>query len=276
MGELLKIAGVAGWPVSHSLSPRLHNYWLKQLGIHGEYNAYEVRPEALPGFIESLRSMHGMRGCNLTLPHKEHAIALLDSVDALAQTVGAVNTIIAEDGKLHGTNTDVYGFAENIRPHMTGNGKAVILGAGGASRAVAKALLDLGFADIHITNRTRAKAEAVNAALGGVLKIEEWDMRSAVLKGADLLVNTTSLGLKGQPPLQLDLSALPKTALVTDIVYKPLLTPLLEWAQAHGNPTVDGLGMLIYQAVPGFTAWFGAPPDVTAATLPQLKGFLIA
>lgn len=263
-----KLAGVIGCPVSHSLSPKLHGFWLKEYGIDGEYIAKEVAPEALGDFIRRLPES-GWRGCNITLPHKEAALEILNSgsinaeVDNVAQEVGAVNTIVVkENGKLWATNTDVYGFTENIRSHITKKNKAVVLGAGGAAQAVWYSLLGLEFSEIIVANRTHAK---VSKLKGKHYTIHLWEDRSTVLKDADLLVNATSLGMTGKDPLDIDLSLLPKHALVTDIVYTPLMTELLKNAKARGNPVVDGLGMLLYQAVPGFAAWFGQTPEVTDA-----------
>lgn len=253
-------AGVIGHPVSHSFSPKLHGYWLKQYGIDGEYKAYDVAPENLSAFIGGVAD-RGMAGCNVTIPHKEAALKLVDVADDLAVAVGAVNTVVVENGKTIGTNTDVAGFYENIKPHLGNTGKAVVLGAGGAARAVVVALKQIGFSTVVITNRTREKAEAI--AKSQALEVVSWEERGDVLSGADLLVNTTSLGLAGSEPLYISLERLPQTALVTDIVYKPLITPLLAAAQARGNHTVDGLGMLLHQAAPGFAAWFGVMPQVT-------------
>ena len=256
-------AGVIGHPIAHSLSPKLHNYWLKKYGIDGEYKAYDIAPDALFDFVSFLREK-GMVGCNVTIPHKEMAVSLVRNLDEAARMIGAVNTIVVErDGTLTGMNTDAYGFSENIKPHLRDKQKAVILGAGGAARAVIVALKQLGFTNIIITNRTRVRAEELAAQHG--LQRVEWSEKDAALAGADLLVNTTSLGMVGKEPLELSLDALPKNALVTDIVYKPLITPLLAAAQARGNPIVDGLGMLLHQAAPGFAAWFGLPhlPEVT-------------
>ena len=253
-------AGVIGHPVSHSKSPKLHGYWLKLHGIDGEYKAYDIAPEQLENFIKELPAS-GMAGCNVTIPHKEEVLKLVDIADDLAVAVGAVNTVVVKDGKTVGTNTDVAGFYDNIKPHLTGTRKAVVLGAGGAARGVVVALRQLGFSSITITNRTREKAEAI--ANDHALLVAPWENRSEELKDADLLVNTTSLGLIGGAPLDISLDALPKTALVTDIIYAPLETPLLAAAKKRGNPTVDGLGMLLYQAAPGFEAWFGVMPEVT-------------
>lgn len=262
-------AGVIGHPVAHSLSPKLHGYWLKKYAIDGEYKAYDVVPASLASFIRALPEK-GFAGCNLTIPHKEAIVEFLDEVDDLARIIGAVNTIVVEGSRLVGTNTDVAGFYENIKPHVKGTKKAVIFGAGGAARAVIMALTQLGFSDIVITNRTRERAEAL--ASHHDLTLVEWDKKETALAGADVLVNTTSLGLAGNPPLELSLESLPKEALVTDIVYKPLITPLLTAAHARGNPIVDGLGMLLHQAAPGFAAWFGVMPEVTN----ELREFILA
>ncbi len=261
MSAILK-AGVVGWPVSHSLSPRLHNFWLEKYNIGGEYKAYPVEPKNLTEFIFSIRGDNNFRGVNLTIPHKEAVIDFLDYVDGTAKNIGAVNTIINKDGKLRGTNTDAYGFAENIKPYITGNKKAVVLGAGGAARAVCFALGELCFEQIVISNRTLDRAKNLSSVINSPSSIADWESRSEILQGADLLVNTTSLGMKGKEELNIDLFLLPKTALVTDIVYSPLLTPLLAQAQDRGNPVTDGLGMLLHQAVPAFEAWFGVRPEV--------------
>lgn len=256
------VAGILGWPVAHSLSPKLHNYWLKQYGIEGEYRAVPVNPHELARALKNMPAQ-GFCGFNLTIPHKEAAVGLLDSADALVKEIDAVNTVIIKDGKLHGTNTDAYGFAENIRGALPAQKKkAIVLGAGGAAKSVCKALLDLGFKKIIVLNRTHEKSEQLARQFKNKLTVAAWEKRSEILADADLLVNTTSLGMGGKDPLAIDLDALPKQALVTDIVYTPLMTPLLERAVARGNPIVDGLGMLLHQAVPAFEAWFGVRPEV--------------
>jgi len=264
-----KVAGVIGWPVKHSLSPKLHGYWLKQYGIDGEYKAQGVEPTDLKDFLKSLPQT-GWQGCNLTLPHKEAAFKLVDELDDIARAVGAVNTIIVKDGKLLGRNSDVYGFAENIRPHLRAKNKAVVIGAGGAAYAVVQALLQEGFKKVEVTNRTESRAQVLREHFKNKISVLPWESRHR-LEGADLLVNTTSQGMVGQEPLDLKLDALPKEALVTDIVYTPLITPLLAQAKARGNTIVDGLGMLIHQGVPGFEAWFGVRPEVTE----QLRRYLL-
>lgn len=264
----IKKAGVLGFPIAHSLSPRLHGFWLKKYNIAGEYKAYEVPPENLAEFIETLRKDKDFVGVNLTVPHKEAVMGLVDEVDFLANVIGAVNTVIYDKGILVGKNTDAYGFAENIRNSVTGTKKAVVLGAGGGAKAVIFALKQLGFEQVIITNRTRTRAEELSSTIDYPLSVMYWEKRSEILIDADLLVNTTSLGMTGKEPLEIDLSLLPTTALVTDIVYSPLITPLLAQAQARGNRVVDGLGMLLHQAVPAFEAWFtkelaGRKPEVT-------------
>jgi len=258
-----KIAGVIGWPVKHSLSPKLHNYWLNKYGIDGEYLRQEVKPENLAAAVKACVA-EGWCGFNLTLPHKELVLPMLDSIDDVAAAIGAVNTVVIKPGgKLHGTNTDAYGFIENIRPAINGKNKAVLLGAGGAAKAVCHALTKEGFVNIVVLNRTPEKAAAFSAQFPRATSVV-WEERNSVLCDADLLVNATSLGMAGKEPLDIDLSSLPKHALVTDIVYTPLITPLLAQAKARGNPIVDGLGMLLHQAVPGFKAWFDfdGEPDI--------------
>jgi len=270
-----RLAGVMGWPVGHSLSPRLHGYWLEQYRIDGAYVPLAVAPDALATALTALPAL-GFRGVNLTVPHKERALELCDEVADLARRIGAINTIVVRDGKLLGSNTDAYGFLENLKagaPRWRGDAApAVVLGAGGAARAVVATLIDSGATEVRIVNRTRERAEALAAELGGPLSAHGWDRRGSALREAGLLVNTTTLGMTGQPPLDLDLSGLPIDAVVTDLVYAPLVTPLLAAAGARGNLVVDGLGMLLHQARPGFAAWFGVEPEVTAA----LRAFVLS
>ena len=261
-----RLAGIMGWPVGHSLSPRLHGHWLRRHGIDGAYVPLAVPPERLEQALRALPAL-GLRGCNLTLPHKEAALALVDRATALARRVGAVNTVVVTpDGMLAGDNTDGFGFLANLAdgcPRWRAEaGPAVLLGAGGAARAVAVALLDAGAPEVRLLNRTPDRAQKLAGELDGPVVAVSWAERAAALDGAALLVNTTSLGMAGQPPLVLSLDALPRTALVADVVYTPLITPLLAVARAHGNPVVDGLGMLLHQARPGFHAWFGVEPVV--------------
>lgn len=258
----IKKAAVIGYPVAHSLSPRLHNYWLKKNNIAGEYTAIEVLPENLSEFIKSL-DKNGFCGVNVTIPHKENVIPFLDEIDKYAKAIGAVNTIVVNDGKLIGKNTDAEGFYNNIENRIRGAKKAVVLGAGGAAKAIVFALEMFDFEEIIIINRTKDRAIMLAHIFSLNSKVADWNDRNKILENADLLVNTTSLGMTGKDELDIDLSLLPKTALVTDIVYNPLITPLLAQAQARGNPIVDGLGMLLHQAVPAFEAWFGVRPEVT-------------
>ncbi len=261
-----KLAGLVGWPVSHSRSPRLHGYWLRHHKVDGAYVPLPIRPEA---FTQGLRMLaaFGFRGVNVTLPHKEAALAACDEIDDQARRLGAANTIAMKDGRLEGSNTDAFGFLENLIQGAPGwradETAAVVIGAGGAARAVVAALLDAAVPEIRLVNRTRSRAETVAQELGGPLRVVDWADRARVLSQAGLLVNTTSLGMVGQPPLDLDLSELPRTAAVNDIVYTPLETPLLAQAAMRGNRVVDGLGMLLHQARPGFEAWFGVKPEVT-------------
>lgn len=261
-------ACVMGWPIAHSLSPALHGYWLKAHGIAGEYTRLAVPPDDLPAALARLKA-ENWRGCNLTIPHKEAALAQLDRVDAAARRIGAVNTIAVENGKLAGFNTDGFGFLENLRaavPDFDAKaGPAVVLGAGGAARAIVDALSAAGAPEIRLANRSLDRARALARNLGGAIEPVPWERRAAALDGAALVVNATSLGMDKNPPLELDLARLPKTALVNDIVYAPLETALLKAAKARGNRVVDGLGMLLHQGRPGFQLWFGVLPAVTPA-----------
>ncbi len=266
-----RIAGVLGWPVGHSRSPKLHGFWLTQHKIDGAYIPLPVAPENFERAVRALPLL-GFAGANVTVPHKEAALRLADSVDDVARRIGAANTlIVGGDGTFSATNTDAFGFIENLRQGAPGfiakRGPAVVLGAGGSARAVVAALIDDGVPEIRLVNRTLERAQDLSSALGGPIKPVAWAERAEALRGAALLVNTTTQGMTGQPPLDLALDALPKTALVNDIVYVPLVTDLLARAAARGNPTVDGLGMLLHQARPGFAAWFGVMPQVT----PELR-----
>jgi shikimate dehydrogenase len=263
-----RLAGIMGWPVSHSRSPALHNFWLDEHGIDGAYVPLPVRPEQLERALRALPAL-GFRGVNLTLPHKEAALSIVDRVDPLAGRIGAVNTVIVmPDGSLEAHNTDAFGFRENLRdcaPDWSpASGAAVVLGAGGSARAVTGALTELRVPEIRLVNRTVERAERLAhdlAGLGARISVHKWDARDEVLDGAGLLVNTTSLGMTGAPELKIDLSPLPLAAVVVDIVYVPLDTPLLAAARRRGNRTVDGLGM--HQGRPGFEAWFGTAVRVT-------------
>ncbi len=264
-----RLAGIMGWPVAHSRSPLLHGFWLEANGIDGAYVPLPVHPENIEGALRALPVL-GFRGCNLTIPHKQSALAIVDRLEPLARRIGAVNTIIvAADGSLEGRNTDAFGFIENLRegaPHWSPrSGPAAILGAGGSARAVVAALIDAGVGEIRLVNRTRAHAEALARDLATAtspISIYSW-REAAALSDAGLLVNTTSLGMSGEPPLLLDLSPLPPAAPVVDIVYVPLETELLAAARRRGHAAVDGLGMLLHQGRPGFEAWFGVPVGIT-------------
>lgn len=266
-GEARK-AGVMGWPVGHSRSPALHGWWLEQYRIDGAYVPMAVQPDHLATALRALPVL-GFAGCNLTIPHKRAALSLVDRLDSAAERIGAVNTVvIAPDGALEGRNTDGFGFIESLRAARADwtsrHGSAVVVGAGGAARAILVALLDDGAPEIRLINRTFASAEALATEFGARVKAVDWIERHHALGDAALLVNTTSLGMRGEAALDLALDRLPPHALVNDIVYAPLETPLLAAARARGNPVVDGLGMLLHQARPGFAAWFGIWPDVTA------------
>lgn len=271
-----RLAGVMGWPVAHSLSPRLHNFWIEQHGIDGAYVPLPVRPEHFDDAVRALATL-GFAGVNVTVPHKQAALAVADRVEPLAARIGAANTLIFDaGGAIEARNTDAFGFAENLRasegPDVLRRGPAVLVGAGGSARAVVAALVDAGAPEIRIVNRTRAKAEAIANSLGTPCAVVDWDRRGEALEGAMLLVNATTQGMQGQPPLDLALDRLPREAVVTDLIYVPLETPLLAAARARGNRTVDGLGMLLYQALAGFTAWFGVAPKVDEA----LRRFVLA
>lgn len=269
-----KLAGVMGWPVAHSLSPRLHGYWLDRHRIDGAYVPLAVPPEKFAAALRMLPSL-GFAGANVTVPHKEAALVAVDRVEPLAERIGAANTIVVgADGALEGRNTDAFGFVANLDESAPDWRKAatpaVVLGAGGAARAVVAALVDLGIV-VRLVNRTAERAEALAESVGGNVEIVPWSRRTDALDSAGLLVNTTTLGMTGKPALDLALDPLPKTATVNDIVYAPLQTDLLKAAAARGNKTVDGLGMLLHQARPGFAAWFGVEPEVTA----ELRAFVL-
>jgi shikimate dehydrogenase len=263
---LLK-AGVMGWPVAHSRSPALHGYWLKAYGIDGTYERLAVKPEDLEKNLRGLKE-RGYAGVNLTVPHKEAALSIVDEISPEGKRIGAVNTVfVTPDGRLTATNTDAYGFITSLKAgapqFKASSGSAVVLGAGGAARAICVALQDAGVPTIILINRTTARAETLARDLGGNISVAAWDERGARLKNSALLVNTTTLGMTGQETLDIDLTHLPREAVVNDIVYVPLETPLLAAARARGNTVVDGLGMLLHQAQPGFKGWFGTWPDVT-------------
>ena len=272
----MKRACVIGWPVAHSRSPVIHRYWLKLYGLDGAYEQEAVRPEEIEDFLHSL-GQRGYEGANVTLPHKEAALAAADRPDAAATAIGAANTLWLDDkGLLHASNTDAYGFMTHLSAEAPdwnkGKRPVMVLGAGGAARAILHGLLDAGASKILLANRTEDRAKALAQSFGSRVSLIPWGDRNRALAGCGLLVNATSLGMTGKQPLDLGLSALPLDATVADIVYSPLQTPLLAAAKARGNRTVDGLGMLLHQAVPGFQRWFGVRPEVT----PELRAYVAA
>jgi len=268
-----KLAGVMGWPVDHSRSPRLHGFWLEHYGVDGAYVPLAVPPEKFRAALRALPSL-GFQGCNITIPHKEAAFDEVDELTERAKKIGAVNTVnVLKNGTLRGDNTDGYGFIENLKAGASDwspDRPAVVLGAGGAARGILVALQEAGVKEIRLTNRTAERAEALAGELGSITVID-WQQRGECLEDVGLLVNTTSLGMTGQSPLEISLQGLNHTAVVTDIVYSPLKTALLEAAEKQGNLTVDGLGMLLHQARPGFAAWFGCEPEVTK----DLRNFVL-
>ena len=263
-------AFVIGHPIAHSRSPLIHGTWLAEHGIDGTYEAIDVAPDALPGFFARLRAGE-FAGGNVTIPHKEAVFALCDHVDELARMIGAVNTLVVHEGKVHGTNTDYLGFLGNLDANQPGwsdgPDDAMIIGAGGAARAVLVALRRRNGGKVHVLNRTLANAQALVDEIDGPFQAHGFDAFAELAPSTGLVVNTSSIGMHGSRFDWLDMRLLPKSTLVTDIVYTPLETPLLAAAKAEGLRTVDGLGMLLHQAVPGFAAWFGAEPEVT----PQLR-----
>jgi len=268
-----RAACLIGWPAAHSRSPLIHHYWLRTLGIEGGYNIEAVPPEGFAEFVLHL-STHGFVGANVTIPHKERALAL-SKPDARASAVGAANTLWYEGGELRSTNTDIEGFINNLdacAPGWDAAADALVLGAGGSSRAVVFGLIERGVKRVHLANRTVERARALADQLGASVHPVSWDAIGDLLPRAGLLVNTTSLGMHGQPPLEVDVSLLPSRAVVADLVYVPLETPLLAAARARGLKTADGLGMLLHQAVRGFELWFGQRPEVT----PELRALVEA
>ncbi len=256
-----RLAGITGWPVSHSRSPRLHGFWLERYGIDGAYLPLPIHPDHFADTVRGLMRA-GFAGVNVTIPHKVAAFEICNTVDDSARRAGAVNTLVFNDGRISGSNTDGWGFLANLRASGVdpAAGSALVLGGGGSARAVAAGLLQLGI-DVTLSNRTRAHAERLADDLPG-LRVIDWDRRNAALSDQALLVNTTSLGMIGQPPLAIDLDRGSAGLAVADIVYVPLDTPLLVAARARGMSAVGGLGMLLHQAVPGFRAWFGIEPVV--------------
>ena len=265
----IPLAGVIGSPVAHSRSPQIHRHWLTTLGLRGFYIPMHVTADDLAEVLKTLPRA-GFVGVNVTIPHKEKVLELADLVTDRATLIGAANTLIfRKDGRIHADNTDGYGFIQNLRHNAPGwdpkAGPAAVLGAGGAARAVVASLLDAGVPEILISNRTRVRADALKADFGNRLHVVDWVQAGNMLDDAVTVVNTTSLGMIGKPPLRVPLDGLRKGAVVTDLVYAPLKTRLLEEAEAAGCVTVDGLGMLLFQAVPGFERWFGVRPEVDSA-----------
>ncbi|WP_209834381.1 shikimate dehydrogenase [Ruegeria sp. HKCCE3926] len=262
------LAGVIGHPIGHSRSPKLHGHWLKTYGLAGHYIPMDVAPADLETVLRTLPRA-GFVGANVTVPHKEAALKIADHASDRATVIGAVNTLVfREDGSIHADNTDGYGFMENLRtgaPDWNAkDGPAVVFGAGGAARAVLQALSDAGVPEILLTNRTRARADHLKEEFGQRIRVVDWVQAGNVIENAELVVNTTSLGMQGQPELRVPLDGLQPGAVVTDLVYAPLKTRLLQTAEQAGCTAVDGLGMLLHQAVPGFERWFGVRPEVDA------------
>jgi shikimate dehydrogenase len=265
------LAGVMGWPVAHTRSPAIHNHWIAKYGLKGAYVQLPVQPERLEAAIRGLAAL-GFAGCNVTVPHKESAMRFMDELHPAARRVAAINTIVVQpDGRLLGMNNDGAGYIQSLRDAdatWRGDaGPALVLGAGGAARAIVVALLDEGAPELRITNRTLERAQALADDFGDRVKVVPWAERNEAMAGVSLLVNTTSLGMHGQAPLDVALGALPLEAMVSDAVYIPLETPLLAQARMRGHRTVNGLGMLLNQARPAFQSWFGVLPDVT----PELR-----
>lgn len=267
MNNSFTIAGVMGWPVAHSRSPLIHNHWIHQYNLSGAYGAFPVAPSNLEAALRGLRAL-GLAGCNITIPHKVNAMAYVDWVHPLAQRMGAINTVVVQaDGALHGFNNDGFGFIHSLldaQPSWQANSSPiVVIGAGGAARAIVVSLLDAGATHIRVVNRTHSKAEELAQEFGSFVTAVKWADREDALTGASLLINTTSQGMHGEPALDISLTNLPADALVSDAVYIPMETPLLKEARLRGNATVNGLGMLLHQARPAFQAWFGVMPEVS-------------
>ena len=271
----MKRACVVGWPIEHSRSPLIHGYWLERHGIDGDYVRRPVKPEEAEVFFRDLPGQ-GFVGCNVTVPHKEAAFRAAARPDAAARSVAAANTLWLEDGVLCASNTDIYGFVHSLDDQTPGWDKtglpAAVMGAGGAARGVIRGLLDRGIREIRLANRSGERAEALADSFGGSVRIFDWESRSNMLISCGLAVNTTTLGMEGQSSLDVDLSGLFDSAVVTDIVYSPLETDLLRRARGMGLRVADGLGMLLHQAVPGFEKWFGVRPEVT----PELRSLIVA
>jgi shikimate dehydrogenase len=272
---MIRKACIIGHPVAHSRSPIIHTYWLNEHGIDGAYERADVPPGELPAFLQNLAE-RGYVGGNVTVPHKEEAFRRADIVHPSAEKLGAANTLWLEDGRLHAANTDVVGFLANLDAQAPGwdvqRGEAIVLGAGGGARAVVYGLLERGAEAVHVVNRGRDRAEELAAFFGPRVRAHGFEDLPRLLRGAKILVNATSLGMTGKPPLDIDLSGLAPGGIVADLVYVPLETPLLAEARTRGLRAVDGLGMLLHQAVPGFQRWFGVRPEVT----PALRNLIVA
>ncbi len=276
-------AGVMGYPIAHSMSPRLHGYWIKKYNLDASFEGLEVKPEELMARISALKAGTDLpentqfRGCNLTIPLKEIIVDQIDELEEAAKIIGAVNTVVIGDkGQLIGLNTDGTGFRDSLAEHLDldrfEGGTAMVLGAGGAARAILFALDKIGFSKIILVNRTRQRAEKLAADLAHIsIEVKDWQDREYALDQVDLLVNTSSLGMSGQPALEISLASLKKNAVVTDIVYAPLQTQLLKSAAEKGHITIDGLGMLLHQAKIGFEAWFGIKPEVNS----ELRAYVL-
>ena len=270
------LAGVMGWPVAHTRSPAIHNHWIARHGLKGAYVQLPVHPDRLEAALRGLPAL-GFAGCNVTVPHKVSAMHFMDELHPTAQRVAAINTIVVQpDGSLLGMNNDGAGYVQSLRdadPAWRGDaGPALVLGAGGAARAIVVALLDEGVPELRITNRTLERAQALAEAFGERVKVVPWAERNEAMAGVSLLVNTTTQGMHGQPPLEVALDALPLAAMVSDAIYVPMETPLLAQARLRGHRTVNGLGMLLNQARPAFKAWFGVIPEIT----PELRAAILA
>jgi shikimate dehydrogenase len=266
--ERFLLAAVMGWPVMHSRSPLMHNYWFEQLGLAGSYVPLAIGPGKLEPALRALHPL-GFAGCNLTIPHKQDAMAIVDEVDGIAKAIGAISCVVVRaDGSLFGTNNDWHGFIGSLKQEQpswrAAAGPIAVIGAGGGSRAVCYGLLREGATEIRLVNRTGERAEAIAAELGGPIAVLPWTSRHEALDGVSMAVNTTSQGMVGQPALDVKLDRLPRDALAADIIYIPLETPFLAAARARGNRTINGLGMLLHQGRPAWRMWFGIEPEVTA------------
>jgi len=268
-------AGVIGHHIKHSKSPLIHNHWIEKYVLSGEYSAIDIAPERLKEGVQELIDQ-GFAGFNVTIPHKQEIFKLCADVDDTARAIGAVNTVVVRNGVLHGTNTDAFGFIENVRQSAYGvdfvHRPAVVLGAGGAARAIVYGLIEAGAGQIIILNRTADKAKDVAEINTDIVRVAPWEARAEILRDCGLLVNTTSLGMTGKDALEIDLSYLPEDATVSDIVYAPLMTDLLQQAAGRGNQIVTGIGMLLHQARPAFEKWFGVLPDVDEALEKKVLG----